>query len=62
MVNKTDLAEAVGADLDRMKSEAKMMRGDGPVVMAHVRGRKETSSRRMGTAPSSSSLQALRAG
>jgi len=37
VINKTDLAEAVGADLDRMKKEANMMRGDGPVVMAQVR-------------------------
>ena len=37
VINKTDLAEAVGADLVRMKEEAHVMRGDGPVVMAQVK-------------------------
>lgn len=37
VINKTDLAEAVGADLERMKEEAHVMRGDGPVVMAQVK-------------------------
>lgn len=36
MINKTDLAEAVGADLDLMKREADVIRGGGPVVMAQV--------------------------
>ena len=30
VINKTDLAEAVGADLDIMDRDAKIMRGDGP--------------------------------
>ena len=29
---QVDLAEAVGADLDVMESDAKRMRGDGPTV------------------------------
>lgn len=37
MINKTDLAEAVGADLARMKEEAEVMRGGGPLVMAQVK-------------------------
>lgn len=37
VINKTDLAEAVGADLERMKEEAHVMRGEGPVVMAQVK-------------------------
>ena len=37
VINKVDLAEAVGADLDVMASDAKRMRGDGPVVMAAVK-------------------------
>lgn len=37
VINKTDLAEAVGADLERMAREAAVMRGDGPVVMAQVK-------------------------
>ncbi|GAB5033371.1 urease accessory protein [Nannochloropsis oceanica] len=37
VINKTDLAEAVGADLERMASEAAVMRGEGPVVMAQVK-------------------------
>ena len=32
-----DLAEAVGADLTVMASDAARMRGDGPVVMAAVK-------------------------
>lgn len=40
MINKTDLAEAVGADLDLMKREADVIRGGGPVVMAQVRRRR----------------------
>jgi urease accessory protein len=36
VVNKTDLAEAVGADLDVMARDAARMRGDGPVVFAQV--------------------------
>lgn len=37
VINKTDLAEAVGADLARMKEEAEVMRGGGPLVMAQVK-------------------------
>jgi urease accessory protein len=36
VVNKTDLAAAVGADLDVMARDARRMRGDGPVVFAQV--------------------------
>ncbi|EWM24236.1 urease accessory protein ureg [Nannochloropsis gaditana] len=37
VINKTDLADSVGADLERMAREAAVMRGDGPVVMAQVK-------------------------
>ena len=37
VVNKTDLAVAVGADLGVMERDAKMMRGQGPVVFAQVK-------------------------
>jgi urease accessory protein len=37
VINKTDLAEAVGADLEAMARDAKKMRGEGPVVFAQVR-------------------------
>ncbi|GMH47932.1 hypothetical protein TrVE_jg9867 [Triparma verrucosa] len=37
VINKTDLAEAVGADLDVMKRDAKKMRGDGPTIFAQCR-------------------------
>ena len=37
VINKVDLAEAVGADLGVMASDAARMRGDGPVVMAAVK-------------------------
>ncbi len=36
VVNKTDLAPAVGADLGVMARDAARMRGDGPVVFAQV--------------------------
>ncbi len=36
VVNKTDLAKAVGADLGVMARDAARMRGDGPVVFAQV--------------------------
>jgi urease accessory protein len=36
VVNKTDLAQAVGADLAVMARDAARMRGDGPVVFAQV--------------------------
>lgn len=37
MVNKVDLAEAVGASIDVMRRDAKVMRGDGPTVFAQVK-------------------------
>ncbi|KAI8364931.1 urease accessory protein UreG [Blakeslea trispora] len=37
IVNKTDLAPIVGADLDVMARDAKKMRGDGPTVFAQVK-------------------------
>jgi urease accessory protein len=36
VVNKTDLASLVGADLDVMALDAQRMRGEGPVVFAQV--------------------------
>ncbi len=36
VVNKTDLAAAVGADLGVMARDARRMRGEGPVVFAQV--------------------------
>lgn len=37
IINKVDLAEAVGADLDVMKRDATKMRGVGPTVFASVK-------------------------
>jgi urease accessory protein len=37
IVNKTDLAEAVGADLDVMDRDARKMREGGPTVFAQVK-------------------------
>ena len=37
VINKTDLAAIVGADLGVMESDTKRMRGDGPFVFAQVR-------------------------
>jgi len=37
MINKTDLAPHVGASLDVMRRDAKLMRGDLPVVFAALR-------------------------
>jgi urease accessory protein len=37
VINKTDLAPAVGADLAVMARDAQRMRGDGPVVFAQVK-------------------------
>ncbi|RKU43965.1 hypothetical protein DL546_004572 [Coniochaeta pulveracea] len=37
IVNKTDLAEAVGADLDVMERDARKMREGGPTVFAQVK-------------------------
>jgi urease accessory protein len=36
VINKTDLATAVGADLGVMERDARKMRGEGPVVFAQV--------------------------
>jgi urease accessory protein len=37
VINKTDLAAAVGADLNVMERDAKKMRGDGPFIFAQVK-------------------------
>src|ERR1700730_6771958 len=37
VINKTDLASAVGADLDVMDRDARKMRGEGPFVFAQVK-------------------------
>ncbi|BFZ23654.1 hypothetical protein BsWGS_26693 [Bradybaena similaris] len=37
VVNKTDLAEAVGASLDVMKRDAKLMRQDGPTLFIQAK-------------------------
>ncbi|KAL4206037.1 hypothetical protein CU097_013134 [Rhizopus azygosporus] len=37
IINKTDLANIVGADLDVMARDAKKMRGNGPTVFAQVK-------------------------
>ncbi|HWE00929.1 MAG TPA: urease accessory protein UreG [Tepidisphaeraceae bacterium] len=37
VINKTDLAAAVGADLDVMDRDARAMRGQGPFVFAQVK-------------------------
>jgi urease accessory protein len=37
VINKTDLATAVGADLAVMDRDARAMRGNGPIVFAQVR-------------------------
>jgi urease accessory protein len=37
VINKTDLAELVGASLDVMARDARAMRGDGPFVFAQAR-------------------------
>jgi len=39
VINKTDLATLVGADLDVMARDAARMRGDGPTVFAQVKNR-----------------------
>jgi urease accessory protein len=36
VINKTDLAEAVGADLSVMERDARLMRGDGPFLFARA--------------------------
>lgn len=40
VINKIDLAEAVGADLGVMERDARAMRGDGPFVFAQVKAGK----------------------
>lgn len=37
VINKTDIAEAIGADLGVMARDAKKMRGDGPTIFAQVK-------------------------
>ena len=37
VINKTDLAQAVGADLAVMERDARLMRGEGPFVFAQVK-------------------------
>jgi urease accessory protein len=37
VINKVDLAEAVGADLSVMERDSKAMRGDGPTVFAQIK-------------------------
>jgi urease accessory protein len=37
VINKTDLAEAVGADLKVMERDARKMRGDGPFLFAQAK-------------------------
>ena len=37
VINKTDLAPLVGADLDVMARDSKIMRGDGPFLFAQVK-------------------------
>lgn len=37
VINKTDLADAVGADLGVMDRDARLMRGQGPTVFAQIR-------------------------
>ena len=36
VINKTDLAPLVGADLDVMARDSRRMRGDGPFLFAQV--------------------------
>ena len=38
VINKTDLADAVGADLDVMRRDADRMRGSGPTMFVQCRG------------------------
>ena len=37
VINKTDIAEAVGADLSVMDRDAKRMRGSGPTIFSAVK-------------------------
>jgi urease accessory protein len=38
VINKTDLAALIGADLAVMERDSRRMRGDGPFVFAQVTG------------------------
>jgi urease accessory protein len=38
VINKTDLAPMVGADLAVMEADTRRMRGERPYVMANLRG------------------------
>lgn len=42
VINKIDLAEAVGADLDVMDRDARKMRGDGPTIFSAVKENRGT--------------------
>ncbi len=37
VINKTDIAQAIGADLEVMARDAKKMRGNGPTIFAQVK-------------------------
>ena len=37
VINKVDLADAVGADLSVMERDSKLMRGEGPTVFAQIK-------------------------
>jgi urease accessory protein len=37
VINKTDIAELIGADLGVMERDSKKMRGDGPFVFTQAR-------------------------
>ena len=37
VINKTDIADMIGADLDVMDRDSKRMRGDGPFIFAQVK-------------------------
>lgn len=61
VINKTDLAPLVGADLGVMARDAKTMRGEGPVVFAecrHGKGIQEIVSHILGARPAPSETTA----
>jgi len=61
VINKTDLAPLVGADLEIMARDAKTMRGEGPVVFAecrHGKGIQEIVSHILGARPAPSEMAA----
>jgi urease accessory protein len=37
VINKTDIADAVGASLSVMERDGKVMRGSGPIIFAQVK-------------------------